>query len=166
MGFELIDPEARETLTSPAFPGVEFVFKPIPRGKWLALRNTLLLSLERGRRRAVAACTSEGLDPEARHAGGKISVSAFRENLDPTTTEEVAAANLEIVRWGLVELRGVLLGGKLFELGKTEVQFEGGPETVLSPETLRVLRLQRGLVTFAADELFKLNEIGPVEKKA
>lgn len=162
--FEFIDPDARVPFTSPRFEGVTFHLRPIPSGKWIALRNASILEVERARRRAVSELVAEKADPSS--MVGSLTLESLRANLDPASSEELSRLNAEIVRWGVDSVEGATFRGAPLELAKEPVEHEGVRLQVLTYEAVRVLSLQRGLILELSNRLWALNDLGTVEKKS
>jgi hypothetical protein len=159
LSFPLLDPDARHKLTHPGWPGVEFALRPVPRGRWSFLRNSILLALEKTKRRAVRDLTAEGVTPD-------VTATKLREMLDPAGAEELATFNTEIVRWSLIEISGAEHAGAPLAVKLEEVVQDGIPVHVLSRETLRLLSFQPGLVPWLANEAWSVNELGVEAKKS
>jgi len=168
MGFPLLDPDARQELTHPGFPGVTFRARAIARGRWLFLRNSMLLAMEKAERRAVADLKASGVDPDANLGTEAYAFTALqkRRNLDPEGEQEIFGLNLEIVRWGLVEVEGLELSGAPFHPGKEVVPHEGESVEILSRSGCRVLSAQPGLIVWLANKVWELNELGIPGKKS
>jgi hypothetical protein len=159
LSFPLLDPDARQKLTHPGWPGVEFSIRPIPRGRWFFLRNSVLLVLEKAKRRAVRDLAAEGLESDE-------TAAKVRGMLDPEQAEALERFNSEIVRWALVEISGVELSGGPLEAKFVEVQQDGVAVKVLAPETVRLLSFQPGLISWLANEVWGSNELGAEAKKS
>ena len=167
MAFALLDPDAIHDFETPGFPGVVFKLKAIPYGRWMFLRNTMLLEFEKSERRAVQDLHAQGVDPEATIAPDtKVTYLRKRIAMDPAAEAAIFALNSEIVRWGLVGAEGLELRGKPLAFFTSKAIHEGQTFDVLDADTMHTITAQRGLVTILSNRLWTLNDLGPDEKKA
>lgn len=160
-----IDPDFQERVD---VRGATFTIRRLPYGKWERLRQQALEAATAARRRAIAALAARGEDPDAKpFPDVDVTAATVEVNRDPQYREAIAAVESEVVRWGVVGHEGFLKADGSPVPFETEAgTFEGEPVSLVGRATMRWYRANGVIVAALHNHLWRVNELGPAEKKA
>jgi len=164
-----IDPDATETLI---LEGATFTLGTIPAGAWQRIRWGIAKAYERASRRAIAALSAEGVDPEevAIPVATTGARAVTRANLWVATDGDLKAELLpwyvEAARWAVRSWEGFQRPNReAIPCSFVETKLEGETFKVLAPESLRWVRQLYPLASAIFVRAQAMSEVSAEEKK-